>query len=101
MHCSARCLNLVLVDTVKSVPDADNLFAVLQLLHVFMSGSYVHQKWVEVQKEMYEGQSRELQHLSDTLWACRQSACQNLIDRLPAVIRVLEDITHEQWGQGS
>lgn len=47
---------------------------------------------------MYEGQPRELQHLSGTLWPCRQLACQNLMDRLPAVICVLKDITHESSG---
>ncbi|XP_041834348.1 zinc finger MYM-type protein 1-like [Melanotaenia boesemani] len=98
VHCSAHCLNLVLVDTVKSVPEADNFFAVLQRLYVFISGSYLHQKGIEVQKEMYEGQPRELHRLSDTQWTCRQSACRNLIDRLPAVIRLLEDITNESSG---
>lgn len=93
MYCSAHSLNLVLVDTMKSVPEADNFFAVLQWLYIFMSGSYLHQKWVEVQKEMYKGQPRKLQRLSDTQWACRQSPCRNLID-----IRVLEDSTHESSG---
>lgn len=61
VHCSADCsVNLVLVDTVKFVPEADSFFAILQQLYVFMSSSYVHQKWVS---EMYEGQPRELQRL--------------------------------------
>lgn len=46
-----------------------------------------------MQKEMYGGQARELQKLSDTRWACRYLACRNLIDRLPAVLRVLHDIS--------
>lgn len=79
----------------KFVPDADHLFAVLQLLYVFMSGSYVQQKWVEVQR------FRRCMRASPgnfSISACRQSACRNLMDRLPAVIRVLEDITHESSG---
>lgn len=75
------------------MPEADNFFAVLKWLYVFMSGSYVCQKWVEVQKEIYEGQPRELQRLSDTRWVCRQSPCQNQMD-----IHVLEDNTHESSG---
>ncbi|KAF3841446.1 hypothetical protein F7725_007308 [Dissostichus mawsoni] len=60
-----------------------------------MSTSYVHQRWLEVQKEMFSGPPRELQRLSDTRWACRYIACRNLMDRLTAVIRVLEEISDE------
>lgn len=30
VHCNAHCLNLVLVDTVKAVPEADCFFSLLQ-----------------------------------------------------------------------
>uniref|UniRef100_A0A672I8P6 TTF-type domain-containing protein n=1 Tax=Salarias fasciatus TaxID=181472 RepID=A0A672I8P6_SALFA len=59
VHCNAHCLNLVLVDTVKAVPEADCFFALLQKLYV------------------------------------------NLMDRLPAVLRVLHDITTENSGERS
>lgn len=32
VHCNAHCLNLVLIDTVKAVPEADCFFALLQKL---------------------------------------------------------------------
>lgn len=48
VHSNAHCLNLVLVDTVKSVPETSCLFSLLAKLYVFMSGSYVHHKWLEV-----------------------------------------------------
>ncbi|XP_026034437.1 zinc finger MYM-type protein 1-like [Astatotilapia calliptera] len=51
VHCNAHCLNLVIVDA---------------KLYVYMSGSYVHQKWITVQKDMYPEAPRELQRLSDT-----------------------------------
>ncbi len=50
VHCNAHCLNLVLVDTVKAVPQAICFFTVLQRLYSFMSGSYVHNKWLNVHK---------------------------------------------------
>ena len=62
-----------------------------------MSGSYVHQKWLTVQKEMYGGTPRELQKLSDTRWACRAVSCRNLMDRLPAVLCVLQNISEENY----
>ncbi len=52
----------------------------------------MHTKWLEIQREMYGGQSREIPRLSDTRWACRYVACHNLLGRLPAVVRVLQEI---------
>ncbi len=101
VHCYAHCLNLVLVDSTKSVPESEIFFSLLQKLYVYMSGSYVHQKWLSVQKEMYKGAPRELQRLSDTRWACRYQACKNIKDRLPAVLRVLHDIDVENRGERS
>lgn len=101
IHCNAHCLNLVLVDSVKSVPEAECFFSLLQKLYVYMSGSYVHQKWLSVQKDMYQGAPRELQRLSDTRWACRYQACRNLMDRLPAVLRVLHELDSENSGERS
>ncbi len=101
VHCNAHCLNLVLVDSTKSVPESETFFSLLQKLYVYMSGSYVHQKWLSVQKEMYQGAPRDLQMLSDTRWACRYQACKNIKDRLPAVLRVLHDIDVENRGECS
>ncbi|XP_034093508.1 zinc finger MYM-type protein 1-like [Gymnodraco acuticeps] len=95
VHCNAHCLNLVIVDCVKSVPEAACFFMLLERLYTFMSGSYVHNNWMDVQKEMFTGAPRELPRLSDTRWACRYAACRNLMDRLTAVIRVLDDISDE------
>ncbi len=101
VHCNTHCLNLVLVDSTKSVPESETFFSLPQKLYVYMSGSYVHQKWLSVQKEMYQGAPRELQRLSDTRWACRYQACKNIKDRLPAVLRVLHDIDVENRGERS
>ncbi|KAL3997012.1 hypothetical protein ACER0C_009668 [Sarotherodon galilaeus] len=101
IHCNAHCLNLVIVDAVKAVPEADCFFSLLQKLYVYMSGSYVHQKWITVKKDMYPEAPRELQRLSDTRWACRYSACKTVMDRLPAILRVLHEIDLENSGDRS
>lgn len=80
VHCCAHCLNLVIVDTVKSVADAGN-------------------KWLEVQREMFHGAPRQVQQLSDTRWACRHIACRNVIDRLPAIVQKLEETAFENHPQ--
>ena len=96
VHCHAHRLNLVLVDTAKSIREAADFFSLLQRLYVFLSGSYVHNKWKKVQKEMYPGQDQfELHRLSDTRWACRYFACRAVCKRLPAIFRVLDEIIVE------
>uniref|UniRef100_A0A8C5BKB5 HAT C-terminal dimerisation domain-containing protein n=1 Tax=Gadus morhua TaxID=8049 RepID=A0A8C5BKB5_GADMO len=64
-----------------------------------MSGSYVHNQWLQVQREMFDGPPRELQRLCDTRWACRHVACRNVMDRLPAIVQVLENIASEKHPQ--
>lgn len=98
MHCTAHCLNLVLVDTVKSLNEADCFFSLLQRLYVFVLGSHVHQKWIEVQRDMYQGAPRELQRLIETRWACRYNACKTVKDRLPAIMRLLKQLSEERNG---
>uniref|UniRef100_A0A087YHR8 Uncharacterized protein n=1 Tax=Poecilia formosa TaxID=48698 RepID=A0A087YHR8_POEFO len=100
VHCNAHYLNLVLVDANKAVPKVVDFFALLQYNFVF--GSYVHLRWLDVQKELYPAeQPRELQALSDTRWACRYIACRTMRDRLPAVLRLLQDIALERHSERS
>lgn len=55
IHCSAHCLNLVLVDTVKVLPEAEEFFSLLEKLlssfFLFTSGSTVHPKMASYTKE--------------------------------------------------
>lgn len=102
VHCNAHCLNLVLVDATKEVPEVVDFFALLQQLYNFVSDSYVHLKWLAIQKELYPlQQPRELQALSDTRWACRYIACRNMRDRLPAVLKLLQDLSLKRNGDRS
>ena len=93
VHCHAHRLNLALVDSVKSVQAAAEFFVLIEKLYVFVSGSYVHARWLEIQQEMYANERpRELQRLSDTRWACRYAACRAVRDRLLAVISLLSEL---------
>lgn len=49
MHCYAHRMNLVVVDACKAVKDSGDFFATLKQLYKFVSGSYVHVKWLENQ----------------------------------------------------
>jgi len=47
IHCHAYVLNLVLVDSVKAIPEAAEFFPLLEALYVFMSTSKVHTVFLE------------------------------------------------------
>ena len=55
IHCHAHCLNLVLVDCVKSIPQASKFFSLVQSLYVFMSTSKAHVLYVQKQVELHPG----------------------------------------------
>ncbi len=52
VHCHAHCLNLVLVDCVKSIQQASEFFSLVQSLYVFMSTSKAHTLFVQKQSEL-------------------------------------------------
>ena len=97
VHCYAHRLNLILVDCCKSVAEVRDFFALLERLYVFVSGSSMHLKWIEMQNRMFPGEPvRQLQKLSDTRWACRVIACRNIRDRLGALKQLLEEISDDR-----
>ena len=62
VHCNAHCLNLCLVDSVKSVSLAGEFFALVQNLYVFLSSAKNHVTFLNHQKRLYpEKQPRQLQ----------------------------------------
>ena len=59
-------LNLVLVDSIKSVKSAYEFFRLLEVLYVFMSTSKVHVIFIVKQQQLNPNrQHMELQKLSD------------------------------------
>lgn len=99
IHCHAHILNLVLVDSVKAVPDATQFFALVESLYVFLSTTKAHVIFLQKQKELQpHKQTRELQRLSDTRWACRYSAVNSICYTFDAILATLEDITEDSDG---
>ena len=92
VHCHGHRLNLVLVSLCKAVPEADDLFCVLEKLYILMSNSVVHSRFVDIQRDTFPGERiRELQHLSDTRWWCRATSCVNALILFPVIMRVLRE----------
>ena len=99
VHCNAHCLNLCLVDCTKSVSCAAEFFGLVQNMYVFPSSSKCHAIYVSEQSRLYPGKSiRQLQRLSDTRWACRQSAINTICYTFDAVVAALIKITGDDDG---
>ncbi len=93
IHCYAHVLNLVLVDSCKSVSSASEFFALLEALYVFMASSKAHVVFVEVQKKNNpDKQPFELQKLSATRWACRYAAINTICRTYDSLLMALEEI---------
>ena len=93
IHCYAHCLNLVLVDSTKSLSVAAEFFALLEALYVFMSASKANTVYTEKQSILYpEKPARRLQRLSDTRWACRYDAVDAICSTFDAVVAALQSI---------
>jgi len=67
IHCYTHCLNFVLVDSTKSVPEALELITLLEMLYVFMSTSKAHTIYIQQQSVLHPGKPvRQLQCVSNT-----------------------------------
>ena len=96
VHCRAHCLNLVLVDCVKNNTQASEFFfSLVQSLYVFMSSSKAHVIFLEMQTKLHpEKQTRQLQRLSDTRWACRYLSLDVVASTFDSIVATLETITN-------
>ena len=94
VHCYAHQLNLVLCCTCQAIPEARNLFDLLQNVYTFFSGSLVnHDKFKETQKQLGL-QPSELVQLSKTRWSCQLRSINAMIENFPAVLTCLSNISN-------
>ena len=92
IHCYAyaHVLNLVLVDSVRSVQPAFEFFVLLEALYVFISTAKVH---VKKQQLLHPGkQPMELQRLSDTRWACSYATVNAVCYTFDSILLTVEQI---------
>ncbi len=96
IHCHAHCLNLVIVDCVKSNTHASDFFTIDQMLYVFMSTSKAHVVYLEMQNQLHpDKQNRQLQRLSDTRWACRYLSLDVIASTFDSILATLECIADD------
>ena len=93
IHCYAHVLNLVLVDSVKSVSFASEFFTLLEALYVFVSSSKIHVLFMNKQHQCNpHKQPLELQKLSDTRWVCRYAAVNAVCRTYDSLILTVEEV---------
>ena len=94
IHCYAHTLNLVLVDSVKMVQYAAELFPLLEFLYVFISTTKSHTVFMQKQ-ELHPGTlPLQLQKLSDTQWACRHGAVNAICRTYDSLLATLQEISY-------
>ena len=93
VHCFAHRLNLVIVETVKSVVPVADFFAVLQQCYNFLSGSHVHSEWLKWQQNKYPNeQPVEFKGKSDTRWSSQVRAVTAIRKRFHCLVEFLRNI---------
>uniref|UniRef100_A0A1X7U5U3 TTF-type domain-containing protein n=1 Tax=Amphimedon queenslandica TaxID=400682 RepID=A0A1X7U5U3_AMPQE len=92
IHCHAHRLNLVLVDTTKSIKSVSDFFGIMGLVYRFFSTSTLrHDKLVNVQIKK-NLKVLEIPQLSDTRWACRYFAVNMFKSRYDCLVEALDEI---------
>ena len=64
-------------------------------MYVFISGSNVNHNRLLIRIKITGSIPRVVQRLSDTRWACRYFASKNIVDRLVALARVIDEISYK------
>ena len=92
-HFYAHVLNLVLVDSVKTMKYTSEFFTLLEALYVFVSSSKIHVLFMDKQHkcEPHE-KALELQKLSDTRWVCRHAAVNAVCRTYDSLILTVEEV---------
>ena len=78
--------------TVKALPVAEDFFALLQTLYVFMSASKSHEVFLSKQKELGQKQEIRLKILCETRWACCHTSIDTIASTIEAILATLNDI---------
>ena len=85
VHCHAHRLNLVLVDTCRSVTHAAQMIGLFEAVYRFVSSSTRrHDMFVKEQTDS-NVKVMELQMQSDTRWACKYKAINIFVHRYPEI----------------
>ena len=90
VHCTSHNFNLVINNAVKSIPQNETFFTILQYVFNFFGSSL--NRWREIQIES-EKDSLTLKKLCTTRWSSRINAVRAVRDRYTHILKVLTRIS--------
>ncbi|KAL4090975.1 hypothetical protein QTP88_025725 [Uroleucon formosanum] len=97
IHCHNHRLNLVLVDVAKNVDEVNFFFNFLQDLYNFISGSSIHSKFIELQKQIFKiTKPIKLKRLCLTRWSSQIHTCRAVKATLEVILLLLYKISNEK-----
>lgn len=85
-------LNLVLVDIAKNNEEADVFFTLVKDLYVFVSGSNIHIKFIELQKQVLNIKPIELKRLCLTRWSSQIHSCKAIKNTIEVILLLLNQL---------
>ena len=81
------------MDSVKQCIVAEDFFALVESLYVFISASKAHAIFMKKQEELRPGQQpHQLKRLHETRWACRHDAIHAIKVTYTSLIATLEEV---------
>ena len=96
IHCHAHRLNLVLVYTIKSIPEIATLFFLIQSIYVFLTVSGPrHELFVQAQKDD-NLPVLELERLVETRWSYWYRSICKIKLRVTTIVDVLDTLSMQQ-----
>ncbi|XP_060857951.1 zinc finger MYM-type protein 1-like [Metopolophium dirhodum] len=95
-HCMAHRLNLVVVDTCKSIKSAQAAFNILEAVYVHLSRPSKNTKLIEIQKKMGLSKSTTVIWVCDTRWVCRYKNCESIINNFESIVKALKEEVEDQ-----
>lgn len=95
-HCYNHCLNLVIVDVCKNVPEIDKFIIIIQKLYNFISRSTVHTVFLDLQKKYSpKHKTIELKSICETRWIYQIAACIAIRETFSIILLLLHKISVE------
>lgn len=96
VHCYNHRLNLVISDVCKNIPTVKMFFDIVENLYVFVSGSNIHSKFMEIQTIMKYRPAVELKRICLTRWTAQVFACLALKKGLSPLLVLLNKLIFEK-----
>ena len=98
IHCCAHRLNLVLVDSTRSIQMSAEFFKLLEWIYVFMSHPIPHKYFLEAQEKLRpQKQVITIKRLVETCWACKHDAVESMYVVYSSLIYALEEINTRDY----